>query len=82
MMSNNASRQGTMSPDLLDAAQDLLKMKGKLERLELTQAWSLREADLYDFLVKLMEIDDQRVEGQFVGRGPRDGCTKGQCVRA
>lgn len=32
----------------------------------MTQAWSLRETDLYDFQRQLDKIDEGRVEGNFV----------------
>jgi len=60
-------RQGVVAPSLSHLADELLKIKNKLEKLELTQAWSLRETDLYDFQAFLMDVDDQRVEGKFVG---------------
>jgi hypothetical protein len=73
-------RQGVMAPSLSHLADELFKIRNKLEKLELTQAWSLRETDLYDFQVFLMDLDDQRVEGKFVGA---DGSSpeEGQSVR-
>jgi hypothetical protein len=34
--------------------------------MSLTQAWSLRETDLYDFQRKLDKIDESRVGGNFL----------------
>lgn len=69
-------RQGAIAPALLHYADTLHKLKHKLEKLELTQAWSLRETDLYEFMVKLMHYDDARVDGKFVaedGSSPEEG---------
>lgn len=37
-----------------------------LEKLQLTQVWSLRETDLYGYQRKLDRIDESRVNGQFI----------------
>ena len=74
-------RQGVVAPSLSHLADELLKIKNKLEKLELTQAWSLRETDLYDFQAFLMDVDDQRVEGKFVG-SDGDSPEEGQDVTA
>lgn len=34
--------------------------------MSLTQAWSLRETDLYDYQRQLDKIDESRVDGNFV----------------
>ncbi|EDN94752.1 hypothetical protein SS1G_10626 [Sclerotinia sclerotiorum 1980 UF-70] len=44
----------------------LVEIRNKLEKLSLTQAWSLRETDLYDFQRQLDKIDENRVDGNFV----------------
>ena len=41
----------------------LLGIRNDLEKLSLTQAWSLRETDLYDFQRKLDKIDEARGQG-------------------
>ena len=46
--------------------QTLVQIRNKLEKLSLTQAWSLRETDLYDFQRKLEKIDESRINGNFV----------------
>jgi hypothetical protein len=46
--------------------QKLVEIRNKLEKLSLTQAWSLRETDLYDFQRQLEKIDEGRVDGNFV----------------
>lgn len=44
----------------------LVDVRNKLEKLSLTQAWSLREADLYDYQRQLDKIDESRVDGNFI----------------
>jgi hypothetical protein len=46
--------------------QTLTDIRNKLEKLSLTQAWSLRETDLYDFQRQLDKIDESRVNGNFL----------------
>jgi hypothetical protein len=44
----------------------LKEIRDKLEKLSLTQAWSLRETDLYDYQRQLEKIDESRVDHNFV----------------
>lgn len=44
----------------------MIDIRNKLEKLSLTQAWSLRETDLYDFQRQLDKIDEARVDGNFL----------------
>lgn len=46
--------------------EQLTDIRNKLEKLSLTQAWSLRETDLYDFQRQLDKIDESRVNGNFL----------------
>ena len=46
--------------------QVLVEIRNKLEKLSLTQAWSLRETDLYDYQRQLDRFDESRVDGNFV----------------
>ena len=46
--------------------QILVEVRNKLEKLSLTQAWSLRETDLYDYQRQLEKIDESRVDHNFV----------------
>ncbi len=46
--------------------QTLIDIRNKLEKLSLTQAWSLRETDLYDYQRQLDKIDESRIDGNFV----------------
>jgi len=44
----------------------LIRIRNDLERISITQAWSLRETDLYDFQRELDKIDEARVNGNFI----------------
>ncbi|KAK0708791.1 hypothetical protein B0T21DRAFT_298364 [Apiosordaria backusii] len=44
----------------------LTGVRNDLEKLSITQAWSLRETDLYDFQRELDKIDESRVDGNWV----------------
>ncbi|KAI8633704.1 hypothetical protein F5Y19DRAFT_489165 [Xylariaceae sp. FL1651] len=44
----------------------LVGIRNELDKLSLTQAWSLRETDLYDFQRKLDKIDESRVDGNWL----------------
>jgi len=71
-------RQGTIAPGLKLLAEKLLQAKSQLEKLELTQAWSLRETDLYDFYKLVAGIDESRRDGKFLdseGNTPEEGQT-------
>jgi hypothetical protein len=41
-------------------------IRNTLEKLSLTQAWSLRETDLYDYQRQLDRIDESRIDHNFV----------------
>ena len=43
----------------------LYEIRNQLERLSLTQAWSLRETDLYSYQRQLDRIDESRIDGNF-----------------
>jgi len=43
----------------------LIEIRNQLEKLSLTQAWSLRETDLYGYQRQLDRIDEARVDGNF-----------------
>lgn len=60
------NRQGRINPAFQDVYDKLLSIRNKLEKLSLTQAWSLRETDLWDFQRQLDRIDESRAEdGNF-----------------
>lgn len=44
----------------------LIGIRNDLEKLSITQAWSLRETDLYDFQRQLDKIDEARVDGNWL----------------
>ncbi|KAI5927012.1 hypothetical protein F4810DRAFT_422714 [Camillea tinctor] len=44
----------------------LVGIRNELDKLSLTQAWSLRETDLYDFQRQLDKIDESRIDGNWV----------------
>lgn len=44
----------------------LVDIRNKLDNLSLTQAWSLRETDLYDYQRQLDRIDEARVDGNWL----------------
>ncbi|KAF3149424.1 hypothetical protein TWF569_005055 [Orbilia oligospora] len=56
-----------VDPSLSNLHDDLVGTKGKLEQLMLTQAWSMRETDLFDILQQLRRLDSLRVNDRFVG---------------
>jgi hypothetical protein len=46
--------------------ETLTGIRNALEKLSLTQAWSLRETDLYDYQRQLDKYDESRIDGNFV----------------
>lgn len=44
----------------------MLEIRNQLDRLSVTQAWSLRETDLFGYQRKLDRIDEARANGNFV----------------
>lgn len=59
------SKQGRIAPAFQDTYDKLLAIRNKLEKLTLTQAWSLRETDLWDYQRQLDRVDESRVDGNF-----------------
>lgn len=62
----NNNRQGMMDARFKDSFDSLANIRNQLEKLSLTQAWSLRETDLYSYQRKLDNADAARVDGNFV----------------
>jgi hypothetical protein len=58
-------RKGEIPEPFIPTFKILLGIRNELEKLSLTQAWSLRETDLYDFQRQLDQIDESRVDGNF-----------------
>lgn len=59
-------RQGKIDEKFADQYDKLRDIRDKLEQMNLTQAWSLRETDLYSFQRQLDRIDESRVNGAFL----------------
>jgi hypothetical protein len=59
-------RKGNFPEAFAPTYQILVDIRNKLEKLSLTQAWSLRETDLYDYQRQLDRIDESRVNGNFL----------------
>ncbi|RDL37822.1 uncharacterized protein BP5553_05255 [Venustampulla echinocandica] len=59
-------RKGVFPEAFSSKYQTLVEIRNTLEKLSLTQAWSLRETDLYDYQRQLDKIDESRVNGNFV----------------
>lgn len=59
------SRKGQIDPKFKDTYDKLIEIRNHLDRLTMTQAWSLRETDLFMWQRKLDRIDDSRRDGNF-----------------
>jgi hypothetical protein len=59
-------RKGQVEERFQEQYSRILEIKNQLERLSMTQAWSLRETDLFQFQRKLDRIDEARVNGNFI----------------
>ncbi|KAF4120031.1 Protein of unknown function (DUF2408) [Geosmithia morbida] len=58
-------RKGQAPDNWKQAYNTLVGIRNELEKLSLTQAWSLRETDLYDYQRQLDKIDESRQGGNF-----------------
>lgn len=59
-------REGQIAEGFQEQYERLVEIRNQLDRLSVTQAWSLRETDLFEFQRKLDRIDEARVNGNFV----------------
>ena len=59
------NRQGKIDERFQAPYDKLCEIRNQLERLSLTQAWSLRETDLYSYQRQLDRFDESRVDGNF-----------------
>ncbi|KAL5374247.1 hypothetical protein DPSP01_012076 [Paraphaeosphaeria sporulosa] len=59
-------KKGRIAPAFQEIYDKLLGIRNKLEKLSLTQAWSLRETDLWNFQRQLDRIDEARIDGNFM----------------
>ncbi|BEI81405.1 hypothetical protein CcaverHIS002_0205650 [Cutaneotrichosporon cavernicola] len=55
-----------VSPPLRPIYERLSQLVQQLEQLTHTHRWTLRETDLYNYLLQLREVDSKRVDGKFV----------------
>ncbi|KAL8681532.1 MAG: hypothetical protein Q9186_002348 [Xanthomendoza sp. 1 TL-2023] len=58
-------RQGKIDERFKLTYDKLCDIRNHLEKLSITQAWSLRETDLYDYQRQLDRVDESRVNGNF-----------------
>ena len=63
--SNFQIRKGKIDERFKTTYEKLYEIRNQLERLSLTQAWSLRETDLYNYQRHLDRVDESRVNGNF-----------------
>jgi len=61
----NSDRKGKIDERFQDVYDKLIEIRNQLDRLTMTQAWSLRETDLFMWQRKLDRIDDSRRDGNF-----------------
>lgn len=59
-------KQGKIDERFEDKYVKLREIRDRLEQMNLTQAWSLRETDLYSFQRQLDRVDESRVDGNFL----------------
>ncbi|MDI1487258.1 MAG: hypothetical protein OHK93_006527 [Ramalina farinacea] len=59
------TRQGKIDERFKTIYDKLSDIRNHLERLTLTQAWSLRETDLYNYQRQLDQVDESRINGNF-----------------
>ncbi|PGH27548.1 hypothetical protein AJ80_00789 [Polytolypa hystricis UAMH7299] len=59
-------RKGQIDERFREPYDKLVEIRNQLDRLTMTQAWSLRETDLYMYQRRLNRIDESRVDGNFV----------------
>ncbi|KAI4735361.1 hypothetical protein E4T50_14116 [Aureobasidium sp. EXF-12298] len=59
-------KQGKIDDRFRDTYDKLVKLRNTLDNMNLTQAWSLRETDLYSYQRQLDRIDESRVDGNFL----------------
>lgn len=64
-VTNSCYSKGEVGEPFKALYTTLVSIRNDLEKLSVTQAWSLRETDLYDFQRQLDKIDDNRQDGNF-----------------
>ena len=63
---NSPFRKGVIPENWKPIYDILVGIRNDLDKLSITQAWSLRETDLYDFQRQLDKIDESRVDGNWL----------------
>ena len=66
VFANPIFRKGEIPEAFRPIYDILVGIRNDLDKLSLTQAWSLRETDLYDFQRQLDKIDESRVDGNWL----------------
>lgn len=66
LTSTPLKRQGNIDDRFQETYDKLYKLRNSLEQMNLTQAWSLRETDLYSYQRQLDRVDESRVGGNFL----------------
>ena len=74
-------RQGKIDERFQETYEKLASVRNHLDKLTMTQAWALRETDLYAWQRKLDRIDDSRQEGNFFDAEGRPADLHAQRVR-
>ncbi|KAF2220077.1 hypothetical protein BDZ85DRAFT_31609 [Elsinoe ampelina] len=59
-------KQGKIDERFRDTYDKLREIRDRLDQMNLTHAWSLRETDLYSYQRQLDRIDESRVDGNFL----------------
>ncbi|TKA79140.1 hypothetical protein B0A49_01322 [Cryomyces minteri] len=59
-------KQGKIDERFQETYEKLREIRNQLDNKIITQAWSMRETDLYSFQRQLDRIDESRVDGNFV----------------
>lgn len=75
------NREGKIDERFQDQYDRLVEIRNQLDRLSVTQAWSLRETDLFGYQRKLDRIDEARVDGNFVDPAGQPADLHAQRVR-
>jgi hypothetical protein len=68
-----------VAPLLKPIYDRLTGIRAELENLALTHRWTLRETDLWNYSLRLQEVDKMRINGRFVNSEGAQG--SGQYVR-
>lgn len=74
-------REGKIDERFQDQYERLVEIRNQLDRLSVTQAWSLRETDLFGYQRKLDRVDEARVDGNFVDHEGQPADLHAQRVR-